>query len=293
MDLDTDMVLGVRPDADLLIIMGRRSYLARATPGSRFHTDLGYIEMSDLIGKPYGTELKTSTGQSFLVLRPAFRDYTEKLSRTTQLIYPKDAGAILVWADIREGKRVLEAGTGSGALTCYLAAAVGESGHVFGFDVRQSSIERTRENLRMRGLENRVTLELCDVTQGAKQNQLDALVLDMPSPWLGVTSLKGNLRPDGHFLAFVPTMNQVERTVGALLQAGYVRVEAFELIQRFMDAKPNATRPKTSGVFHTGYIISGRNTLLDRPFLPPSPPRPLANETVTSQDFFDSLDKPG
>lgn len=271
--------------------MKKHTYIVRVDEGKRFHTHLGYIELGELIGQPFGSCGRTSSGVAYTVLRPSKKDYLLKLPRATQIIYPKDAATILVWANIKPGDRVLEAGTGSGGLTTFLAEAVGQDGRVYGFDVRQGSLEKTRRNLEALGLLGRVELRLGDVLEGVDVFELDAVVLDLPTPWVAASVLKRNLKPDGFFVSFSPTINQVEKTVSALLESGYVMVEAFELIQRFYDAKPDATRPNTFGTQHTGYIVAARNSLCAGP--EKAEKGGAAKESVAPKEFFDSLgDRP-
>jgi tRNA (adenine57-N1/adenine58-N1)-methyltransferase len=272
----------------VLIVLKKHSYIVRVDKGKKFHTHVGYINLDDLIDAYYGSSHKTSSGVSFTVLRPSKKDYALKLPRSTQVIYPKDAASILVWANIKPGDRVLEAGTGSGGLTIFLADAVGREGVVYGFDVREESLEKTKRNLESVGLLDRVELRRANVLDGVELNGLDAVVLDLPSPWLAVGILKNSLKGDGYFVSFSPTIDQVEKTVIALREKGFIMIEAFELIQRFYDAKPDATRPNSFGVQHTGYIVSARNTLAEGPETPPSDK--LSNkESHAPHEFFDSL----
>ncbi|MCL5788586.1 MAG: tRNA (adenine-N1)-methyltransferase [Candidatus Marsarchaeota archaeon] len=252
--------LKITSDSDVLVVMGRHIYLLKPSANPRFHTHLGIIDFTGIVGEEFGCQFKTTTGQNFTVLRPSVRDYELKFTRATQVIYPKDAGAVLMWGNVFNGCRVLESGTGSGALTAVLASAVGESGAVYGFDVRQSSIEQTRVNIDRLGLASRVKLECRDIVGGVDLTGVDSAVLDLPAPWEAVPSVKRSLASDGHLVSFSPTVDQVEKTVEALKDNGFIMVESFELIQRFYDVKPNATRPRTVGVMHTGYLVAARNT---------------------------------
>jgi tRNA (adenine57-N1/adenine58-N1)-methyltransferase len=280
----------VKAGDSVLILLGRHRYIVKVEEEKKFHTHVGYIDFKDLIGKPYGSCHNTSSGVPYTVLRPARKDYVSKLPRSTQVIYPKDAALITVWADIKPGDRVLEAGTGSGGLTLFLADKVGDNGVVYGYDVRNDSLEKTKRNLEAAGLVGRVDLRLGDVLEGVDQTDLDAVVLDLPTPWLAVESLKRSLKADGHFVSFSPTINQVEKTTVALAEHGFTLIEAFEVIQRFYDAKPGATRPHTVGVVHTGYIVSARNTLASKT----QEKSIKVNSALTSgspKEFFDSVDK--
>jgi tRNA (adenine57-N1/adenine58-N1)-methyltransferase len=249
----------IQDGSDVLILLGDKQFVIKIVEGQKFHTHKGYIDCSQLIGKPFGSYFKTSTGHSFVALRPSLRDYVSKFARRTQIIYPKDACSMLLWGDIKPGQRVLEAGTGSGALTAYIAQIVGKDGKVYGYDVNEDSIKITKKNLERLNLLSNVELKVGDVTQGVDLDNIDTVVLDLPTPWLAVKPLKKCLTTDAHFVSFSPTINQVEKTVLALKEANYVRIEAFETILREFDVKPDATRPKTLGITHTGYVVSARN----------------------------------
>ncbi|RLI07579.1 tRNA (adenine-N1)-methyltransferase, partial [Candidatus Bathyarchaeota archaeon] len=92
----------------LLYLDLRRSFLTRALPGRELHTHKGVVRLDDIIGRPYGSRVRSSTGQEFVVLRPTIRDMVLKMRRATQIIYPKDMGLILAFTGIGPGWRVVE-----------------------------------------------------------------------------------------------------------------------------------------------------------------------------------------
>ena len=156
-----------QPD-DLALLVGhdRKSFIIRLKPGSQLHTHRGVIPHDDLIGIPWGTRLSTHLGYPFLFLRPSTDDLVRKLKRTTQIIYPKDTGYILMKMRITPGCRVVEAGTGSGGLALVFAQAVSPTGRVYSYEVRPEMQRLARRNLERLGLSEFVEFKLRDIAEG-------------------------------------------------------------------------------------------------------------------------------
>ncbi|HWL91200.1 MAG TPA: SAM-dependent methyltransferase, partial [Actinomycetota bacterium] len=131
----------------LLIDQRERTYLFSLQAGATYHTHAGTLAHDDLIGRPEGTRVTTARGMVLAAFRPRFSDYVLKMPRGAQVVYPKDLGPIVVYADVYPGARVLEAGTGSGALTIALCRAVGEQGHVTSYELRPEHRERAQANI--------------------------------------------------------------------------------------------------------------------------------------------------
>jgi len=121
----------------VLIDQRGRTYLFALQGGGTYHTHSGTLSHDALIGRPEGTRVETAGGMVLTAFRPRFADYALKMKRGAQVIYPKDLGPILTYADIYPGARTLEAGTGSGAMTIALCRAVGDAGRVVSYDVRE------------------------------------------------------------------------------------------------------------------------------------------------------------
>jgi len=245
----------------LLYLDERRNYLVRVRSGQDFHTDRGFIRLGDLVRLPYGSRVKTSTGSEFTVLRPSIRDYVMKAGRATQIMYPKDIGIALVYLGVGPGSRVVEAGTGSGALTSALAYYVRPTGRVFSYEVRPEFTERARRNLERAGLLEFVELKSGDITARIDERDVDAVIFDLATPWLGVGRAYEALRGGGGFASFSPTVEQVVKTVEAMRDCGFVCVETIECILRRIKVKAGETRPETLMIGHTGYLTFGRKGL--------------------------------
>ncbi len=246
-----------------------RPQFVRLEPGARLHTHYGIVAHDDLIGKPWGTVGYTHKGEAFYLLRPSLEDVLRHTPRRTQIIFPKDIGFILLKLSVGPGVRVIEAGTGSGALTTALAFSVGETGRVYSYERREDMQALARRNLERLGLAHRVTFHLHDIGEGFFERDVDALFLDVPTPEDYVAQAREALRPGGFFGALVPTVNQVSRLLEALQAHGFGLVDVVEILLRYYKPVPERLRPTDRMVAHTGYLIFARPVMGDRPVTPP------------------------
>jgi len=252
-------------DDILLYLDARRTYLVRVEEGKQFHTHKGYVQLGDLVGKPYGSPLRSSLGVTFHALRPLVRDRVLKTERRTQVMYPKDIGYLLLRTGIGAGSRVVEAGTGSGALTCALADAVRPSGTVYSYEIRPEFQRVAASNIERAGLMPYVELKEGDVTEAIDEEDVDAVILDLATPWLVVPLAHRALTGSGVLASFSPTIEQVMRTVSALRGDPFVEVETVELMLRRINVAENRTRPETLMIGHSGYTTTARKVLEQTP----------------------------
>jgi len=197
----------------------------------------------------------------FYALRPLVRDRILKTDRRTQVLYPKDIGYLLLRIGVGAGSRVVEAGTGSGALTCALAEAVRPDGRVYSYEINPRFQRVAAGNLERAGLMEYVELKEGDVTEGIGEKNIDAVVLDLATPWLVVPLAHGALAGGGVLASFCPTVEQVMKTVSTIREHSFVELETVELIMRRMNVVENKTRPQTLMIGHSGYITSARKVL--------------------------------
>jgi tRNA (adenine57-N1/adenine58-N1)-methyltransferase catalytic subunit len=245
-------------DSALLVGRDRKSFIVRLKSGSQLHTHRGVLSHDDLIGTPWGTQLSTHLGYPFLFLRPSTDDLVRDLKRTTQIIYPKDAGYILMKMRITPGSRVVEAGTGSGGLTLVFAQAVSPDGRVYSYEVRPEMQELARKNLAQLGLADFVDFKQRDIAEGFDECDADALFLDLPNPWDYLAQAHSALSGGGFFGCILPTTNQVSSLIGALEEASFGLIEVEELLLRSYKAVPARLRPMDRMVAHTGYLVFAR-----------------------------------
>jgi tRNA (adenine57-N1/adenine58-N1)-methyltransferase len=233
------------------VILGlsqRKTYLVRIEKGKSFHTHKGFVRLDDLIGKQYGSTVSSSLGFEFVALKPMLRDYIMKCARQTQIMYPKDIALIVMFSGIGPGSRVVEAGTGTAAMTTALAHYVKPSGKIFSYEIRDEFRAIAEKNLQRAGLMSFVALKNQDVTTGIIEEDVDAVILDLAVPWLIVPHAYNALKPSGSIVSFSPTIDQVVRT----------DIETIECLMRGMQVEPGRTRPQTLMTGHSGYITSGR-----------------------------------
>lgn len=240
----------------LLDSRGRRHWLV-LTKGMIKVPSLGVVNGDRLIGAPSGSRI-TIGGESFWALDPGIPELMTSIERRTQVITPKDAETILFRLSLKSGDRVLEGGVGSGALTLALLHAVSPGGKVISVEKREAHANRALRNIERAGKSDDWQLILGDLREIKLEEEVDALVLDIPDPWVELDSIIRPLRMGGRFCAYLPNINQVENTVKALRHAGFAEVYALETLQREIEVHPGGVRPSFDMLGHTGYLVFGR-----------------------------------
>jgi len=245
---------------DIAHLIGPRgkSFIVRLKTGVKFQTHQGAIDHDDLIGQPWGRQVKSHLGKRFVVLEPNLNDLLLNLKRSTTIMYPKDIGFILVNMAIGPGQRVLEAGSGSGAFTIALAHTVGPNGQVYSYERDAKKQVVARENVDRVGLSDRVAFKIRDVEQGFEEDGIDALFLDLPNPEDYLLQVKAALKQGGFFGSLLPTMNQVTLLLNALEINNFAFVEVCEMLIRYYNPVAKRLRPKQRMIAHTGFLIFAR-----------------------------------
>jgi tRNA (adenine57-N1/adenine58-N1)-methyltransferase catalytic subunit len=239
-----------------------RHYTMLLSRGGEFHTHRGAITHDEVIGLPEGSVVKSTNGDPFLVLRPLLVDYVMSMPRGAQLIYPKDAAQIVLEGDIFPGARVLEAGAGSGALTCSLLRAVGPDGRVISYEVRDDHAEHARRNVEtfFGGAPANWRLVLGDVVDAdLADGSVDRVVLDMLAPWEVLDTVARVLVAGGVLIVYLATVTQLSKTVEALRdQQCWTEPRSWETLQRGWNVVGLAVRPQHNMRGHTGFLVSAR-----------------------------------
>jgi tRNA (adenine57-N1/adenine58-N1)-methyltransferase len=273
--------------------------------GGTFHTHRGSLAHDDLIGAPEGSVVTASSGTAYVALRPLLADYTLAMKRGATIVYPKDAAQILAYADVFPGARVLEAGAGSGALSCWLLRAIGPDGELVSFEARPDFAEIARENVRKyfgevppwwrlvpAELSARVALDPSLQTgaaysrlppdsgepgepgEAAKAGTFDRVILDMLAPWENVEGAARALIPGGLICCYVATTTQLSRVVEELrAHGGFFEPAAWETLYRGWHVDGLAVRPDHRMIAHTGFLVTARR-LADGVTAPPRRRRP-------------------
>jgi tRNA (adenine57-N1/adenine58-N1)-methyltransferase len=245
-------------DTALVILPDRKRLITRLAAGTVQHTHLGSFAHDAVIGGAWGREFLTNTGRKILILRPSLEEVLSNLPREGQIIFAKDIGYILLKLDIRPGRRVIEAGTGSGALAVALAHYVTASGQLYTYEQRADMFDRSGRNLAAAGLTTAVTRHLRDIGEGFLETDVDALFLDVREPWLYLRQAAHALADGAFFGALVPTVNQLAALTAALDAPPFADLEIAELMLRQYKPVPERIRPQDRMTAHTGYLVFAR-----------------------------------
>lgn len=247
----------------------RRQWVLRVEKDRQFHTHKGFISLADLIGLPFGSQVKSSLGHTFWVLRPSTFDLIMHSARRTQIMYPKDIGLIILKLALCSGSKVLEIGTGSGAMTSAAAMAVKPAGHVHSYEARHEFAEIAKRNLKRASVSEFVTIHETDAALGVEGVDFDAAIIDVGDPWPVIPLVHEALSGGAPVVSFSPTFNQVEKTTEAFGH-GFVNIQTMECFIREIRADTGKTRPATIMVGHTGYMTFAQK-VIQQPSPPPTP----------------------
>ena len=244
-----------------------RKFTVHLEPGKLFHTHRGAIAHDDLIGAPEGSIVSATSGTQYLALRPLLVDYVLSMPRGAQVIYPKDAAQIVTEGDVFPGARVLEAGAGSGALTCSLLRAVGTGGSVVSYEIREDHAEHAVRNVVtfFGGPPDNWLLRIADLADldpagsGPADGLFDRVILDMLAPWEPLEVVRAALQPGGVLVVYVATVTQLSRIIEAIRdQECWTEPRAWESLVRDWSAVGLAVRPEHKMQGHTAFLVTAR-----------------------------------
>ncbi|MCL2780940.1 MAG: tRNA (adenine-N1)-methyltransferase [Actinomycetia bacterium] len=238
-----------------------RQHTVVLAAGKQFHTHRGAISHDELIGRPDGSVVLSASGTPYLALRPLLVDFALAMPRGAAVIYPKDAAQIIAFGDIFPGATVLEAGAGSGALSCFLLRAVGAGGRVLSYEQRADHAAVAERNVAafFGQRPDTWTLRIGDLAEHPADEPADRAVLDMLAPWEPLPAVAAALRPGGVLLGYVATTTQLSRLVEALREiGGFTEPEAWESMRREWHVVGLAVRPEHRMIGHTGFLVTAR-----------------------------------
>jgi tRNA (adenine57-N1/adenine58-N1)-methyltransferase len=250
-----------------------REYLARLDQRRAIAIRGGKIAVDDIIGHDEGSVVRSTMNEPFLVFRPSLPQLIPNLPRSAQVIYPKDLGPILIWADLFPGARVVEAGVGAGALSMTLLRAIGNDGWLFSYEIREDFAELAQQNVaRYFGPAPNWSVKLGDVAAEINETDIDRVILDLPEPWRVIKRAWKVLRPGGILLCYLPTVLQVKSLVDALRDdKRFACIETMETLMRFWHLKGMSVRPQHRMVAHTGFLTSARRLADGQKDIPRTP----------------------
>ena len=270
---------------DLVLFVDRkgRRYLKTLEVEQVFHSHLGRLYHDQLIGESVGGWYRTDKGHVLLAVRPTFGDFVLEMPRGPQIIYPKDLGNIVTFADIFPGATVVEGGLGSGALTSALLRAVGPSGRVITYEIDEKVLPKAQRNIQSLVQDpSNLTITVGDIYQGIAEREVDRVVLDVPEPWQAVETIGDALAMGGIMLSFLPTILQVHQLVKALEDDGrFQLIDSFETLLRPWHLKDRSVRPVHRMVAHSGFLTT---SVRCQPRGNPPAQEPVLRDVAESED---------
>ena len=251
------------PDYGELVIVvtprGKRS-LRRVEQKQDMHTQDGILRMADVAAANYGSEVLTSMGVPFRLLRPTLSDLIKGVKRQTQILYPKDIGFICTKLGVGPGRVIVEAGTGSGSLTVALSWFSGPTGHVHTFEAREEFQKLARRNLNWAGLGDNVTMHNQDIAEGfGDVHNADALFLDVRTPWEYLHHIPSAVCPGAALAFLLPTVDQVGKLLLAMETGPFDDIEVCEILVRNWKPVADRLRPEDRMIAHTGFLVFARH----------------------------------
>ena len=234
-----------------------KSWIITLATDGELSTHLGRVLHNECIDREYGDILPLTKGKVILS-KPSPRDYLRGFRLKTQILYEDDCAVACSLAGIASGMNVGEAGTGSGALTAFLAYHVRPAGHVFSFDINAAHIANAQKNLAITGLSDYITFKLQDIRLPLEERELDAFFLDFSAPYEAIDNIAPVLKGSGHLICFVPNWGQVEETVTRIRKnPNFIHCETFEITRRNFTVNPDKRimRPVFRDFVYSGILI--------------------------------------
>ena len=250
---------------DVAMLQDRRNrqYMFTIAHNGVFESHIGNLAHSSLIGRKEGTWFQTSKQSWVIVFRPTKYEISLNMPRIATIVYPKDIGTIITYSNIKPGARVLEAGSGSGSLTIALSDAVGDSGRIYSYDIREDMSQMARSNVdQFAASSSNVTFKVKNINDGIDETEIDSVVLDVPEPWTTLDHIRNSLKYGGILLTFLPTIIQVSDLVECLRKMPeFTSIKTIETMERTWDIGGRSVRPSHRMIGHTGFITTARRCL--------------------------------
>ena len=245
----------------LFFYNGEKKWLIRVEKDKKLHTHLGIIDVGSTIDLPFGSFVITNKDKKVFLLPPSIYDFVMKSQRTTQIVYPKDYGYIAARTGLKNGFKVLEIGTGSAALSTFMASIVMPEGHVYTFDINDDFMSIARKNLEKSGMTEFVTLARYDPEKILQITDIDLVVIDLGDPWSYLDVIHPCMKSGSFVACICPTMNQLEKLATQFFISGFIDGECIETFLRKIEAREGKTRPSMRMIGHTTYLGFARKIL--------------------------------
>lgn len=238
----------------ILITRQGRKFYAKDLEND-LHTQYGFVKKEDIEKSNDGDLVKSNTEKEFFVFSPSFIDLYRKIKRDAQIIPLKDIGLIIAETGINRESRILDAGSGSGALACFLAAIAKE---VVTYEIRDDFIEIVKSNIEFLNLKN-IKIGKKNIYEEIDDKNIDVAILDVPEPWKALENCSKALKPGGFIVSYSPSVPQIADFVNELRKNNnFVYLKTVEIIEREWEVEDRKVRPKSRGLGHSGFLSFAR-----------------------------------
>ena len=226
-------------------------------PGEEFQSDLGIIKSDVLDSAQVGDEVKSHLDHTFKIMKPNINDFIDIMDRRCSILIQKDIGQVLAHTGLGAGSRVVDAGTGAGAIALNFGNVVGPDGEVFTYEIREDFSEVARKNIERFGITN-ITVKNKDIKEGIDEDNIDLIFLDLPKPFEIFEEVHESLNLGGWPVVYAPYIDQAETSYRIAKKLGFYNIDIIETLERGLEVRPQGVRPKTRMVGHSGYLMFAR-----------------------------------
>ncbi|WP_405296495.1 tRNA (adenine-N1)-methyltransferase [Methanobrevibacter sp.] len=226
-------------------------------PGEEFQSDLGIIKADVLDGAEIGDEVKSHLDHTFKIMKPNINDFIDIMDRRCSILIKKDIGQVLAHSGLGAGSRVVDAGTGAGAIALNFGNVVGPEGEVFTYEIREDFAEVAKSNIDRFGITN-IHVKNQNIKDGIDEDDIDLIFLDLPKPYEIFEEVMESLNVGGWLCVYAPYIDQAETAYRVAKKLGFYDIDIIETLERGLEVRPQGVRPKTRMVGHSGYLVFAR-----------------------------------
>lgn len=226
-------------------------------PGAEFQSDLGIVKAEVLDNAQIGDEVKSHLDHSFKIVKPNVNDFIDLMERRCSILIKKDIGQVLAHTGLGAGARVVDAGTGAGAIALHFGNVVGLQGNVFTYEVREDFAEVARRNINNFGITN-IEVKNKNIKEGIDEDNIDLIFLDLPKPFEIFEEVMESLNVGGWLTVYAPYIDQAETSYRVAKKLGFYDIDIIETLERGLEVRTQGVRPKTRMVGHSGYLLFAR-----------------------------------
>lgn len=222
-----------------------------------FQSDLGIVSAEQIANSEIGDELKSHLDHTFKIVKPNVNDFIDLMDRRCSILIQKDIGPVLAHTGLGAGDRVVDAGTGAGAIALNFGNVVGSEGKVYTYEIREDFAEVAKKNIENFGITN-IEVKNKDIKEGIDEDNLDLIFLDLPKPFEIFEDVYDSLKVGGWLTVYAPYIDQAEVSYRIAKKLGFYNIDIIEILERGLEVRQQGVRPKTRMVGHSGYLLFAR-----------------------------------